>query len=217
MAWWIGALFAVGSVCFLVASMASQWASVSRPGIGMTFFVGSIFFTSAGYLQYADAVNADRAGAGWRPASWAPARPDWLAAAVQLVGTLLFNVSTFEAMKRGLDTRQTDLRVWTPNAFGSICFLVASAIAFAEARRRRPSLGWRIAALNLLGSVAFGVSAVAALVEPSTNEPVSAAIANAGTSAGALCFLVGAVLLMPEAGEHDPGPVDAPTRPAAAV
>ena len=76
--------------------------------------------------------------------------------------------------------------------FGSICFLVSSALAYAAVRR--PSAGWRIAALNLLGSIFFGVSAVAALVEPSTSEPVSAAIANAGTTAGALCFLAGALM-----------------------
>lgn len=101
--WWIAVLFAVGATCFLVASVASQWASVSRPGLGVTFFVGSIFFTSAGYLQYAETVNVDRGPvhtgrARWRPASWEPRRIDWLAALVQLVGTLLFNVSTFEAM-----------------------------------------------------------------------------------------------------------------------
>jgi hypothetical protein len=226
-AWWIGVLFAIGSVCFLVASMVSQWASAPRSGIGVTFFVGSLLFTSAGYLQYAETVNVDR-GPGrrgrerWRPVSWEPARIDWLAAAVQFAGTLLFNVTTFEAMKRGLDTRQSNLRVWTPNALGSICFLVASTLAFAEVCHRwtcvrRRSLSWWIVALNLLGSVAFGVSAAAALIEPSTNEPVSAAIANAGTSLGAACFLLGAVLLLPEARAHEAAPADGPTRPRAAV
>ena len=79
-------------------------------------------------------------------------------------------------MKRGFDARQTDLRVWTPDVFGSICFLVSSAWPTSWSGGRQPA--WRIAALNLLGSVFFGVSAVAALVEPSTSEPVSAAIAE---------------------------------------
>jgi hypothetical protein len=220
-------LFAVGSICFLVASMISQWASVPRDGIGVTFFVGSLFFTTAAYLQYAEAVNVDRGPARhgrerWRPASWEPARIDWLASAVQFVGTLLFNVSTFEAMKRGLDTQQSNLRVWTPDALGSICFLVASMLAFAEVCHRwtcvrRRALSWWIVALNLFGSVAFGVSAAAALIEPSTNEPVSAAIANAGTSLGAACFLVGAVLLLPEARAHEAAPAEGSTRPRAAV
>jgi hypothetical protein len=89
-----------------------------------------------------------------------------------------------------------------PDAVGSICFLVASGLAYAAVCHGRGwwqarSPDWRIAALNLLGSVAFGIAAVASLVEPSTSEPVSAAIANAGTTAGALCFLAGAIMLLP--------------------
>jgi hypothetical protein len=178
--WWMGVLFAIGSTCFAVASFASQWASAPRPAIGPTFFAGSIFFTSAAFVQ-------------WRTSQ---TRADRVASVIQFVGTLFFNVSTFEAMRRGLDAHQTNLRVWTPDVFGSICFLVSSALAYAIVRR--PSTAWRIAALNLLGSIFFGISALAALIEPSTDEPVSAAIANAGTTAGALCFLAGAVMLIPE-------------------
>ena len=210
MGWWTGVLFAVGSTCFLVASVASQWSAASRPILGVTFFFGSICFTFAAGLQFAQAAGVEHgpvrsdARRRRRPASWDPRRTDWLAALIQLAGTLLFNLSTFEGMKRGLETKQIDLRVWAPDVYGSICFLVSSELAFARVcgrwfallRRSRP---WRIAALNLLGSVAFGVSAAAALVEPSTSEPVSAAIANAGTSVGAACFLAGAVMLVPRA------------------
>ena len=81
---WIAALFAFGSACFLVASVASQWASASRPAIGVVFFVGSLLFTAAAYLQYGEAANVRR-----------EKRIDWLASAIQLAGTVLFNVSTF--------------------------------------------------------------------------------------------------------------------------
>jgi YrhK-like protein len=150
----------------------------------------------------------------WRPASWEPRRIDWLAATVQLIGTLLFNVSTFEGMKRGLSAREANLRVWAPDAFGSIAFLVASELAFAETCHRwfcirRRSVAWRIAALNLLGSIAFGVAAIAAIVEPSNDEPVSAAVSNAGTAAGAICFLGGGLLLIAQARR---GSVTAPAR-----
>jgi hypothetical protein len=187
----MGVLFAAGSVCFAVASLASQWATASRPAIGVTFFVGSLAFTAASYLQLTTT------GRG-------PWRGDRLAALVQLAGTLFFNVSTFAAMQRGLDARETDLRVWAPDAFGSVCFLVASELALASVCKRwacwrARSRAWRIAALNMVGSIAFGVAAVASLVEPSTSEPVSAAIANAGTTAGALCFLAGALMLVPGA------------------
>jgi hypothetical protein len=169
---WIGLGFAIGSVCFWAASTASQWSSVTRPGIGVTFFAGSIFFTGAAYLQTREEHDD--------------------ASLIQFAGTIFFNVSTFEAMKRGFDTKETDLRVWTPNVFGSICFLVSSWMAWHPERNR-------INALNLLGSVAFGVSAGAAFVEPSGDEPLNAAIANAMTSLGAVCFLAGAVILYRQA------------------
>ena len=184
----MGVLFAVGSTCFAVASVVSQWGSTSRPAIGVTFFAGSLFFTSAAFLQLRAAETRD----------------DRVASAIQFAGTLFFNVSTFAAMRKGLDARESDLRVWTPDAFGSVCFLVSSWLAYAAVRR--PSAGWRIAALNLLGSIFFAVSAITAFVEPSTSEPVSAAVANAGTTAGALCFLAGALLMIPhkENGHVDP-------------
>jgi hypothetical protein len=202
-------LFVVGSACFTVGGIASQWA-IPRSWIGVTFFVGSLFFTSAAYLQFSEAVNAERGlgpgrvSVGWRPASWDPRRIDWLATVVQLIGTLLFNISTFTALNHNLTTHQTNARVWAPDAFGSIAFLIASELAFAEVCHRwicwrNRTLAWKVVALNLLGSIAFGASAIASLLEPSSGQPVSARIANAGTSVGGICFLIGALLLMPEA------------------
>jgi YrhK-like protein len=206
-------LFALGSLCFLAAAVASQWASSPRPAIGVTFFLGSIFFTSASYLQYSEAVNVEhslvaRKRRRWRPASWEPRRIDWLAASVQLVGTVFFNISTFAAMRHGLSTGQSNRRVWAPDALGSICFLLSSELAYAEVCHRWVclrcrSLSWRIVALNLIGSIAFGAAAIASLLEPSSGEPISARIANAGTAVGGLYFLVGALALMPEAAAQE--------------
>jgi hypothetical protein len=212
--WWMSVLFALGSVCFAVAAVAAQWASISRPGIGVTFFVGSLLFTSAAYLQYSETVNVER-GVGsrarharWRPASWEPRRIDWLAASIQLIGTVFFNLSTFAAMKHGLDTRQVNARVWGPDALGSICFLLSSELAYAEVCHRwiclkLRSLSWRIVMLNLLGSLAFGAAAIASLLEPASGEPLSARLANGGTAVGGLCFLVAALALMPEAASEE--------------
>jgi len=212
----MAALFVVGSFCFTAGGIASEWAT-PRPWIGVTFFVGSLFFTSAAYLQFSEAVNAERSigprrtADRWRPASWEPKRIDWLATLVQLIGTVLFNVSTFTALNHDLTTHQTNARVWAPDAFGSIAFLIASELAYAEVTRRwicwpaaaNRTLAWKVVALNLLGSIAFGASAIASLIEPSSGEPVSARIANAGTSLGGICFLIGALLLMPEAANEE--------------
>ena len=207
-------MFAIGSLCFAFGGVAAQWESSPHAAIGVVFFVGSIFFTSAAYLQYAEAVNVERSLGGmseaarWRPASWEPRRIGWLAAAVQLIGTLFFNVTTFTGMKAGFTTHQQNARVWAPDAVGSVAFLVSSELAYAEVCHRwvclrRRSLQWRIVALNLLGSIAFGVSAIASFVEPASGDPVSARIANAGTALGGVCFLIGALLLMPEAAAEE--------------
>ena len=222
--WWMAVLFVIGSVCFTAGGIASQWAATPRPSIGVTFFVGSLFFTSAAYLQYSEAVNVERRMAPrkhhrvrWRPASWEPKRIDWLATLVQLIGTLMFNVSTFAAMNTPLTTPQSNTRVWAPDAFGSIAFLIASELAFAEVCHRWVcfrcrTLSWKIVALNLLGSIAFGASAIASLLEPSSGEAVSARIANAGTSFGGICFLIGALLLMPEAATEERAATVPPAR-----
>jgi len=217
--WWIAWLFAIGSACFLLAALASQWSSTTRPGIGATFFAGSIFFTSAAYLQHWLAVRTAARGRTLRehgrlrlahPACWPHAHVDALATLVQLAGTVLFNVNTYNALDASLTAKQANLRVWTPDMIGSACFLLASALAFANdscawlAFRPR-ARGWWVNALNLLGSVCFGVAALASLIQPSTNEPVSAHVANGATAAGALCFLLGALLLLPDASPRPNG------------
>ena len=128
-------------------------------------------------------------------------RIDWWATSIQLVGTVFFDVTTFTALDAALSPRRADLVVWTPDALGSICFLVASELAFAEAGHawaswRPQSMGWRIAALNLAGSAFFGISAIAGWVQPATGDLLNAALDTAGTFLGAICFLVGAVLLL---------------------
>lgn len=95
---------------------------------------------------------------------------------------------------------------------GSICFLVASWLAYAEVNRgvlprSDHSLGRRLAALNLLGSVAFGAVAIAARYVPTSGQPVNIALVNFGTLLGAVCFLVGAVLLPVESARDAAVPV----------
>jgi YrhK-like protein len=87
--------------------------------------------------------------------------------------------------------------VWTPDLFGSACFLVSGALAFLVARPARPGREWKAAAVNLTGCVLFGVSAVASYVVPSTGSMLDLAAANWSTALGALCFLVGALLIWP--------------------
>ena len=197
---WIGTLFALGSVCFLVGPFPGFIQLVGSGADGVTFFVGSIFFTTASALQFA--------------ATPRQARADWWACLIQLAGTLLFNISTFDAMNDALDTSAENRLVWTPDAFGSICFLVASALAYGVRRHMRPSTDWWIAALNMAGSVAFGISAVAAFIVPATGTELDLAAANWTTSLGAACFLAGALLLRSSATRSEASP-RSPARRAA--
>ena len=193
---WIGVLFAVGAACFALGALPGYVDAVGPSADGITFFVGSTFFTSASYLQYRE--SGDGATLSWRPR-----QPEWVAAAVQLAGTLFFNVSTFHAMEQSLSTTQyTDL-VWRADAFGSICFLVSGAIAWycvAHLRWSRQTrlLPWWIAGLNLLGSIAFGVSAAAAMIASESDQVRNVALMNLGTFVRALGFLIAAILLLPE-------------------
>jgi hypothetical protein len=188
---WIAGLFAVGSACFAVGAAPLFVDAVGTDTDAVTFFVGSLFFTTAATLQWL----AGRADPARR-------RIDAWAALVQLAGTLFFNVSTFDAMNDQLTAAQTDRLVWTPDARGSLCFLVSSGLAWVATNHRawrwRPrNREWLIAALNLGGSVAFGVSAVASHVVPDTDQVRNVALMNLGTFVGAVGFFVAAVLLLP--------------------
>ena len=209
-AWWIAVLFAVGSLLFALGATPGYASAVGARWDTVTFFVGSLFFTSAAFLTYREAVDA--APPAQNPQHrrffvYQPRRIDWWATAVQLVGTLYFNISTAVAMQINLSAQTADQHVWRPDAIGSICFLVASALAWFEVCHGwvawRPRLwSWWITLVNLLGSVAFGVSAVASYVIPATGELRNAERANLGTLVGAVCFLVGALLLLPERTEE---------------
>jgi len=206
--WWIGSLFGIGSACFALGSVPWYVDRVDPALVAMTFFLGSVFFTAAAYLQLHETLRAPggvlaqsvRPGRLASLVGWKPRRLDFWAALVQLVGTVFFNVSTFAATRADLTTVQDRHLVWAPDVAGSICFLVASWFAWSEVNRgilprSDRSTGWNIAALNLLGSVAFGVAAVAARYLRSTGELANLALVNLGTFVGAVCFLVGAALL----------------------
>lgn len=199
---WMAVLFMVGSACFAIGAAPGVSSVLSSTTVGVTFFVGSIFFTSAAYLQFVESVNSGRP-APERLAAWQPGRIDFWSTGVQLVGTLWFNLDTFDALRSGLDADTELLRVWTPDFVGSICFLVASWLALEEVCHRRwcvdrHDVSWQVVAVNLAGSVAFMVSALAAFVWPSTDEPVDASLADVATCIGALCFFWGARLLLAE-------------------
>ena len=216
--WWIAVLFAAGSALFALGAITGYVDLVGVRWDAATFFVGSLFFTCAAFLTYREAVDAAAVAAGLtrrRFFVFQPRRIDWWATAVQLVGTLLFNISCGSALAVDLTAQAAHQHVWRPDALGSICFLVASTLAWFEVAHgwvawRPRTWSWWITLVNLAGSVAFGVSAVAGYINPATGQLNNADRASQATFVGALCFLVGAVLLLPERTE----PVAAQAEPA---
>ena len=212
--WGIAWAFIIGASLFALGSFPLYSQRVDPGVVGITFVIGSLFFTSGGYGVFVEVVNdtntndAGVAEAGRRRyVGWLPQSAAWWAASIQLVGTLLFNVNTFAAMIDGLSTEQTNRLVWAPDIFGSAAFLISSHLTWIGLRYgirhkvwsvRRASVTWWSAALNYVGSVFFGISTIAALTLPTTGEELNTTFVNAGTFLGALCFVFGAYLLLPD-------------------
>jgi len=190
---WIAIGFAIGSACFLVGPFPGFVQLVGPGADGVVFFAGSVFFTLAAGLELRESTV--------RLGRWA-SDSSWWSAAVQFAGTLFFNLSTFAAMQDGLSTKQENRLVWSPDVFGSACFLISGALAYrvASGYRLRPvhrDDSWRTAAINLAGCVLFGIAAIASFVVPSSGSILDLAASNWCTALGALCFLIGAVRIYP--------------------
>jgi hypothetical protein len=211
--WRVAVLFMVGAFLFMLGSFPAYALLVDPSIVGVTFVIGSVFFTSAGYSQFLQVINTPnesgiRAGSGtFRFWSWHPRTVLWWATVVQLLGTVFFNYSTIHAMIDGLSAKDTERLVWAPDFFGSIAFLVASHLAWYLVCRgiwcvKRSEIDWWIAALNYTGSIFFMVSALAAFILPTTGEVANITVVNSATMVGAGCFFVGAYLLLPPIGSR---------------
>ena len=215
--WWIAILFALGSALFALGAIPSYATAVGTEWDNVTFFTGSLFFTSAAFLTYREAIDAspaDQNPGHRRFFVYQPGRIDWWATGIQFIGTLFFNVSTGTATVAGLSAQAAHQHVWRPDAVGSVCFLVSSFLAWYEACHgwaawRPREWSWWITLANLAGSIAFGISAVAAYVNPVTGQVHNLARAGTQTLIGAVCFFIGALLLLPERTEETSGQVTA--------
>jgi hypothetical protein len=185
-------LFAIGSTLFAIATVPGLPAVGGAGVANVLCFVGSWFFTTAGWMQLVLAGPAMRIG--------------WLSAAAQFVGTILFNISTGAALWAHAVKPERRL-VWAPDATGSLAFLISGvlgvvAVTAAVGIVELKSRDWQGEWINLLGCVAFGVSALGAFVTES-GVTVDALLANVGTFIGALCFLVAALLVLPRQHRDD--------------
>ena len=221
--WWLAVLFIIGSALFSLGAALAIFPSLLTPWWhtpivnNSVFFVGSIFFTTAGAVQYLEVINSEitdlitpQTNGGHRRMRWFAWRPKnlgYLASLVQLAGTILFNFNTGDALLSNLSSTDENLKIWAPNMIGSLCFLVSTACSYLEVGHRwfcfkpRDFAFW-IVMINVFGSIAFQISAIASYYEPD-GEILWTLGSNWGTFLGGLGFLVASYLLIPELFEKE--------------
>lgn len=190
--WRVAMSFIVGSLLFALGSFPPYSQRVAPFAVAVTFFVGSIAFTTAALGQLL--TTPRRPGGGGDRISLL-----WWAAVVQLVGTVLFNISTFDATRANLDVHELNRLVWRPDMTGSVAFLLASHLVWLTIRGRSGShdADWWGAVLTYGGSVLFMASAIAAVTLPTTGQTLNVTIVNTATFLGALGFLLAAHVSLP--------------------
>jgi len=150
-------LFAIGSSLFAIATLPGLSAIAGAGLANLLCFIGSWFFTTAGWMQLVLAGPAMRIG--------------WLSAATQFAGTILFNISTGASLWAHAVKPERRL-VWAPDATGSLAFLISGvrgvvAVTAVVGIIELKSRDWQGEWINMIGCLAFAVSALGAFVSNS--------------------------------------------------
>ncbi len=210
--WWIGLLFAIGSVLFAAGSLMVLKDLAGEFIINLTYFVGSVFFTIAAYAQYYDSINSlvrDNVSIPLNRRHWFAMRREEFAfwsASTQFIGTVFFNFNCFDAFL-SVGTIAEDVIVWGPDMIGSVLFVVSGFLAILEIGRQVKPLKefgvehW-ITFINFVGCIAFLLSALLAFI---TDNPSAVRLwwSTILTFIGSICFLAGALLLYFNANQSD--------------
>jgi hypothetical protein len=219
--WWIAVVFSIGSALFMLGSLLgmlpgmAKYFGLDNAQVNAVFFLGSIPFTTAAFLQFYQATTTTDVVYNDENEKFRLSRfgkyissVAWLSAGLQFIGTILFNVNTFNGMNSKLDWLQSDFRVWGPDIVGSMFFLVSGYLAFIEVahsfwKSDTKNISWWVVFINLLGCVAFIISAFFAFVPASGATDFEMFAALLFTFIGAVCFLLGSLLMLPEMGFED--------------
>ncbi|CAM3707124.1 hypothetical protein [Kerstersia gyiorum] len=219
----VGALFAIGSLLFMLGASLSLLPGslgLSSPQVGLVYFLGSIPFTMAAYMQHFQSANAPAFSVQQQPAApparirligWQPRSAGWISTLAQFIGTVAFNVNTYDGIGTPANWYLQDTLVWAPDMIGSVLFLISGYLAMLETSHaywswRPRELAWQIAFINLWGCIFFMTAAVLAYVPQRQEAAWIGVLANAHLWLGAFCFMVGGLLLMKESRQADQRP-----------
>lgn len=210
----IAILFMIGAFCFVLASAMSLQGFYSDFIVNGIYFIGSLFFTSAAYGQFLEAINADITNEShlhakdkkWIWFAFRAKNLGYLSSITQLIGTVLFNINTFASFYTYVSPLFSDIIVWVPDFLGSILFLLASFFAWLEIYKDREvkafrSSSWWIVWANNFGSLFFQVSAIASFILVNAHA-INDTVALKYTLLGGICFFIGAFLLIVEIREQ---------------
>ena len=128
---WEARLFAVGSACFALGAVPGYASLVGAMADNVTYAIGSVFFTTASFVQLR--LTGRWQPGGWRSAGWS----DWWAAAIQFVGHAALQPQHASAPS---STRDAD-KVWRPDAFGSHRVPRRERAGLPRREHPRPPLG----------------------------------------------------------------------------
>jgi hypothetical protein len=189
-------LFVIGASLFAIGTVPGFATHCYPDATNLLCFMGSWFFTSAALIQLL--LSRPSMSRTWVICS---TRAECLSAAIQLFGTLNFNLSTGAALFAQRVTARRHF-VWWPDAAGSVAFLVSGALGVVAVTLtvglvRVKSRLWLAACTSMAGSIAFGASAIGAFITKTGNTE-NAQLAQLGTFVGALCFLSAALLRLPQ-------------------
>src|SRR5215203_6087926 len=136
----IASLFMLGASCFALGAIPAYIHAVGAAADAMTFFVGSIFFTSASYCQLVQAQSPRMTSVDeqrqhtriqallwvWRP-QWR-ALPWWIAW-LNMLGSVAFMASAIASFVLPSSDTLLDLTLANAGTFlGAMCFFVGAAL-----------------------------------------------------------------------------------------
>ncbi|MGE4555952.1 MAG: hypothetical protein AB7D07_03925 [Desulfovibrionaceae bacterium] len=215
LAWWVAVCFVLGSVHFTLGPVfsISGWGLAGRAR-ALWYFIGSIFFTMASYLQYLEALNAPLGpeyfgkgpGAGpsrphWRWFGFFPKHVAFWASFPQFLGTLCFNVNCWAGLSVNQSVAAAWEKEWATGVTGSVFFLVSAWFAILEVCHTHfafepRNISWWVVWTNFLGCAGFLVGAILAL--PGVGSGWILCADNWFNFQGGLFFLISSYLMLPE-------------------